>query len=132
MIKRLQKAVSIISLCSLLLTASYINVHAEYTKASSKHGMGYIPDPVRETTSTSSSFIKQYTKKATNAPESYDLRDYGLVTPVKDQGTCYRGLPEYLSVCKRNRRCGFGIYDEMIGREEYEKGNYGRTKRNFG
>ena len=87
MIKRLQKAVSIISLCSLLLTASYINVHAEYTKASSKHGMGYIPDPVRETTSTSSSFIKQYTKKATNAPESYDLRDYGLVTPVKDQGT---------------------------------------------
>ncbi len=58
-------------------------------QASAQHGTGRLPERLRGKTSPSGSGTRDGAK---SLPASYDSRDYGYITPVKDQGdhnTCW-------------------------------------------
>ncbi len=72
------------------------------------HALGYVPAPVNFQGATGQKLL--LSQSLDELPSSYDLRDYGKVTPVKDQGNCgscwtfgtFASLESYLLIGETN------------------------------
>lgn len=84
------------SVLALALVLSLLAMPAGKAEAKTEYGLGYImPEEVKNMTIEERAALvggTVYTAEPQNFPETFDLREYGLVSPVKNQGafgTCW-------------------------------------------